>query len=218
MSSLITVFERFMENLYRHGLEYYRRYHGPYRARVLSNKDPEKLGRVLVECPRAKFEGENAVWVDPMWWGAAKKSGLFWPPEKGEFVFIFFDNGDPTHPAAYVGGWYAPDEVPDEFEPDNEGNPKKRGFKTPGGHTICLDDTEGKEVVRIRHKDGTIIEWTDDKQVKMGKEGGSFEPLLKGDTVKQWLESHTHPHSWGPTGPPIQAVPPGALSKDTETS
>ena len=153
-----------------------------------------------------------------MWWGAAVKSGLFWPPETGEYVFVFFDNGDPTKPIAYVGGWYAPDEVPDEFEPDSEGNPKKRGFKTPGGHIICLDDTDGKEVVRIRHKDGTVVEWTDKKKVRIGKEDGSFEPMLKGSTVKRWLENHVHPHSWGPTGKPIQPLPPGALSGDTETS
>lgn len=214
----ITSFENFIEKIQRLGMEEFRRYHGPYRAQVLSNQDPDGLGRVLVECPRAKFLGKNAVWVDPMWWGAGDGTGIFWPPEDSEFVFVFFDNGDPTKPMAYVGGWYARDEVPEEFDPDEEGHPKKRGFKTPGGHVILLDDTDGKEIIRIRHKDGTVVEWTDDGQVKIGKEGGSYEPLLKGSTVKQWLESHTHPHSWGPTGPPISPLPPNALSKDTETT
>ena len=207
-----------MEKVTRFGLEYYRRYHGPYRARVVSNRDPEKLGRVIVKCPRAKLGEENANWVMPMMSGAGNGHGVFWPPEKDDVVWVFFDNGDPTLPSAYLGGWYAPGEVDDSFEPDGQGNPKKRGFKTPGGHSVVMDDTTGTEKVVIRHKDGTVVEWTEDGKVRVGKEGGSFEPMLKGDTVKQYLESHTHPHPWGNTGPPIQPLPVSALSDDTETS
>ena len=211
-------FQEFLRNLMRFGLEYWRRYYGPYRAKVINNKDPEGMGRIIVECLRARLPEGNANWVLPMMNGAGNEYGVFWPPEEGDFVWVFFDNGDPTVPSCYLGGWYAPEEVDDEFLPEDDGTVNKRGFKTKGGHRIILDDSDGTEKITIRHKDGTIVQWTEDNKVKMGAEDGSFEPMMKGTTVKQWLETHTHPHSWGPTGAPIQPFPAGGLSDDTETS
>jgi len=209
-------FSEFMSYLVRFGLEYYRRYYGPYRAKVVNNKDPEGLGRIIVEVPRARLPRQNAKWVLPMMNGAGSKYGTFWPPEKDDYVFVFFDNGDPERPIGYMGGWYAEGEIHPEFKPESDGTPKKRGFGTPGGHVVVMSDVDGKEKILIRHKDGTIVEWTSDKKVRIGKEGGSFEPMMKGSTVKQWLASHTHPHSWGPTGAPIQPFPAKGLSDDVE--
>lgn len=36
--------------------------------------------------------------------------------------------------------------------------------------------------------------------------GSGSEPLVKGNALKSWLETHTHPSGVGPTGPPIQAA------------
>jgi uncharacterized protein involved in type VI secretion and phage assembly len=211
-----TEFEMFKDALYRFGLEYFRRYHGPYRCVVEDNKDPAGLGRIIVSCPRARLLAENGNWVFPMMHGAGKECGIFWPPVEKDHVFVFFENGDPTNPLGYVGGWYANDEVHKELDPEDDGVPKKRGFRTPGGHLISMQDTDGKEKILIRHKDGAVVEWTSDGKVSIGKEGGPFEPMMKGTTVKAWLESHTHPHSWGPTGPPIAPFPPKGLSEDVE--
>lgn len=211
-------FDAFIDQLTRFGLEYWRRYYGPYKAKVISNNDPSGLGKVLVNCPRSRLGPGNSKWVNPMMMGAGPQCGVFWPPENDDYVFVFFDNGDPTRPCGYLGGWYAEGELHEHLETEDDGSPKQRGFRTPGGHLVSLSDKDGEERVLIRHKDGTIVEWTSSGKVQMGKEGGAFEPMLKGDTVKQWLESHTHPHSWGPTGPPISPLPPTALSDDSETS
>lgn len=210
--------EEFLEYLTRFGLEYYRRYYGPYRAKVVNNKDPEGLGRIIAEIPRARVPKENGEWILPMMHGAGSEHGFFWPPEEQDYVFVFFDNGDPRKPLGYMGGWYAGGEVHSSLDPEKDGTPKKRGFRTPGGHQIVLSDVDGAEKVTIRHKDGTIVEWTEDKKVRIGKEKGSFEPMMKGSTVKQYLENHTHTHSWGPTGPPIQPFPVKGLSDDVEGS
>lgn len=210
--------DEFLEYLTRFGLEYYRRYYGPYRAKVINNKDPEKLGRIIVEVPRARVPKENGEWVLPMMDGAGKQHGFFWPPQQGDYVFVFFDNGDPRRPLCYMGGWYAGDEVHSSMDTESDGTPKTRGFRTPGGHLVSLSDKDGKEKVTIRHKDGTIVEWNESKKIKIGKEDGSFEPMFKGSTVKQWLTTHTHPHSWGPTGTPIQPFPADGLSDDVENS
>lgn len=210
--------EEFLDHLVRFGLEYYRRYYGPYRARVISNQDPEGLGRIIVECPRARFPARNAQWVFPMMNGAGAQHGVFCPPVQDDYVFVFFDNGDPAKPIAYMGGWYAGGEIHSEFTPAKDGTPEKRGFRTPGGHLVVMSDEDGKEKVLIRHKNGTVVEWTSDNKVKIGKEDGNFEPMFKGSTVKQWLTSHTHPHAWGPTGPPTQPFPADGLSEDVENS
>jgi len=211
-------FDDFMDQMIRFGMEYFRRYYGPYRAKVVSNKDPDGLGRVLVDCPRARLPAGNSKWVNPMMHGAGRLSGMFWPPEKGDYVFIFFDNGDPRKPSGYLGGWYAEGELHSELDTESDGSPKKRGFRTPGGHLIALSDKDGEEKILIRHKDGTIVEWSSGGKVRVGKQGGSFEPMMRGTTVKAWLESHTHPHAWGPTLPAAQPFPIDGLSDDSETS
>jgi hypothetical protein len=211
-------FDAFIDQLTRFGLEYWRRYYGPYKAKVISNNDPSGTGRVLVNCPRSRLGEGNSKWVLPMMSGAGPQCGMFWPPEKDDYVFVFFDNGDPERPCGYLGGWYAEGEIHPDLDTESDGSPKQRGFRTPGGHLISLSDKGGEERVLIRHKDGTIVEWTSGGKVQIGKEGGSFEPLLKGTAVKQYIDSHTHPHSWGPTGPPISPLPPTALSDDSETS
>ena len=184
---------------------------------MISKKDPENIGRIIVECKRAKFGPENANWVLPMAYGAGA-GGIYWPPEENTYVWIFFDNGDQTVPLSYMGGWWKPDGMDPEFQADADGSPQRRGFSTPAGHVICLDDTDGKEKITIRHTDGTIIEWTDDNKIRVGKDGGSFEPLVRGKAWKQWAETHTHPHSWGTTLPPTEPIPPDVLSDDTEIS
>ena len=211
-------FDDYIDKLTRFGMEYWRRYYGPYKARVVSNKDPSGLGKVLVECPRARLHESNSRWVLPMMMGAGPQCGWFWPPEKDDFVFVFFDNGDPDKPCGYIGGWYADGELPKDLDTESDGSPKQRGFCTPGGHLVSLSDKDGEERILIRHKDGTLVEWTSGGKVQIGKDGGSFEPMMRGATVKAWLESHTHPHSWGPTGPPIAPFPINGLSEDSETS
>lgn len=218
LTEFINDFNDFLTQLRRVGLEAERLYYGPYRARVVDNKDPAKQGRIRVECKRAKLPPENRSWVLPMMHGASEGCGVFWPPQEDDLVWLFFDNGNPLDPLGYIGGWYGPGELDEEFESDENNEPQKRGFMTPGGHRVVLDDTSGEEKVTIRHKDGHIVQWTESGKVKVGKEDGSFEPMLKGSTVKTWLDGHIHPHAWGPTSPPSTPLPSGALSDDTETS
>lgn len=210
--------EEFIDYLTRFGLEYYKRYYGPYRAKVTNNKDPEGLGRIIVSVPRARVPANNGMWVFPMMNGAGMEHGIFWPPEEGDYVFVFFDNGDPRVPLGYMGGWYASKEVHPDLMPNEDGTPNKRGMRTPGGHLIAFSDKAGEEKITIRHKSGTIVELTSGDKVRIGKEGGAFEPMIKGSTAKKWLESHTHGHPWGPSTPPLQPFPVNGLSDDVEGS
>lgn len=210
----------FLDKVYRFGLEFFRRYYGPYRAIVVSNKDPKKQGRIQVSCPRARLARGNGVWVYPMMHGAGGGKGTFWPPEEGDAVWIFFDNGDPTYPLGYVGGWFggvSTSEVPSDLSPDGDNVPKKRGFVTPGGCKIILDDTSGSEEIKIEQPDGMRL-LISGSSVKIGDKHGFFQKMFKAETVKLWLETHTHSHPFGPTGPPVAPFPPTGLSDDVENS
>ena len=227
----------FVEDLRRWGLELFGKYYGPYKAIVLSNKDPLGIGRIQVKCPRARIERTN--WLMPMMQGAGQKSGLFWPPEPNDGVFIFFDNGDAQNPMCYGGGWYGDGDLADDIKVDKGTPPLKRGMVSPGGHQVILDDTQndesisiktfggheiilsddsGGESILIRHKSGKMMQITSGGKVKMGDENGQFEPMFKAKTVKMWLETHNHGHALGPTSPPIQPFPPLGLSSDVENS
>lgn len=205
----------FIEQLSRLGLEYFRRYYGPYRAIVVSNDDPEFRGRIRVSCPRAKLHPENGHWLLPMS-GTGDGTGTFFPPEKDAVVWIFFDNGDPNQPLCYQNGWFPKETLSSAVKPES-GGPKKRGFTTPGGHEIVLSDKDGEEQITIKHKDGLIVDITE-SEVKIGASDGTFEPIMRGTTVQRYLETHQHPHAFGPTGPPIQPFPLDGLSKEGKVS
>lgn len=222
-------FIEFIDNLYRFGLEYFRKYYGPYRAIVVSNKDPLHQGRVQISCPRARLNRNNGIWVYPMTHGAGVSQGgdrkglgkgMFWPPEQGDAVWIFFDNGDPSLPLGYVGGWFGGlplSEVPAEMNPGSDHIPKKRGFITPGGAKIILDDTAGSEEITIENPNGQRVLLQRSK-VKIGNKDGNFEPMFKASTVKRWLQNHDHSHPFGPTGPPVEPFPVDGMSDDVENT
>lgn len=210
-------FTEFLDKLTRFGMETFRRFYGPYRAIVMDNKDPLFKGRVKVQCPRASLPGDNDMWVLPMMQGAGKNRGMFWPPEIGDAVWMFFDNGDVQHPAGYLGGWYGAEELAEDLSPDSSNSPKKRGFISPGGSKIIIDDTDGSEQITIEHPGGKVLKITKDK-VSIGSKSGPYEPMMKGSTVKAYLQTHTHVTPWGPSAPPTEPFPTNGLSDDTETT
>ncbi len=211
------LFSDFLDKLYRLGLESLRKYYGPYRAIVVDNKDPDGQGKIQVVCPRALLTEFNGIWILPMMDGAGNDKGVFWPPDVKDGVWIFFDNGDPTRPCGYIGGWYGGGELHDDLSVSLTKTPERRGFVTPGGNRIILDDSDGEEKVTIQSKGGQRVQVAGSK-VRIGNKDGQYEAMFRGETVKKWLTSHTHSHPWGPTGPSITVFPLDGLSDDVEGS
>ena len=67
---------------------------------VTNNKDPDKLGRVLVKLPA--LSDLESFWVPVILPSAGKERGLSMLPVPGEQVMVAFENGDPSYP--YVLG------------------------------------------------------------------------------------------------------------------
>ncbi len=79
---------------------------------------------------------------------------------------------------------------------------------------ILVEDKHGNV---IRMKDGSMeTEGTqiDLKNGKINLLDGADEKVMRGDTTKTWLDTHTHPTGMGPSGPPTVALPSNALSQN----
>lgn len=170
------------EALQRIGLIAFGRFLSPYRGVVHRVDDPETRGRIQARIPRTgpaspgENEGVLNVWIDPMC-GAGQDRGMFWPPEKGDLVWIYFDEGSPKNPLAYVGGWFTTPGFPSEFaytmSGDNVVGPEKRGMITRSGHALLFDDsTESTSVKLIWRKPATGDAALQDRS-KSAKRSGS---------------------------------------------
>lgn len=138
-----------------YGMEVFGRYYGLYRGIVKSNEDPEGRGRVQVCVPQVGHWDQYypSIWVEPMTVGSGPNRGVFWPPEKGDPVWVSFEMGAADTPQAYIGGWYAAalddkTDRPKEFDVGST-PPTARGWVTRMGHVVQFVDEPGKEAIRI---------------------------------------------------------------------
>jgi len=142
--------ETFFRDLEENGLEntFAKRYYAKYEAVVVSNQDPQSQGRIRVRVYALGRKDHLDLWAYPSAVFAGQDYGMYFPPEIGDMVWIWFDHGNPMHPGASGGWWVCPKKtsessyVPHEFkEIDTLISPSKRGIKTKQGHGLLFDDT-----------------------------------------------------------------------------
>jgi len=120
---------------------------------VVDNKDPEGIGRILVQFPWLPNETKSA-WArlaTPM---AGKEMGLVIYPEKDDEVLLDFVNGNVNTPVI-IGSLYNGKEKPPFDNADGENN--IRTFVSRSGHVIEIDDKSGSEKITITDKSGGLI-------------------------------------------------------------
>jgi len=128
------------------------------------NSDPEGEFRVLVNLPLLQ---NKSIWTRLGTLYAGKKTGSFFFPEIGDEVIVGFCNEDPRYPVI-LGCMYSKKLAP-PFTPDEQ-NTKKAivtrenlqltfddkdkiiEIKTPGGHTIKIDDKSGALSIKDSNK------------------------------------------------------------------
>lgn len=101
------------------------------KAVVMDNRDPLNRGRIIVDHPLLG----NTVWIDYI-----REPGTFSVPSIGDVVFIECDSGTYEFPVAsgiVTRGEDANPRLPSKFKRDI---PTNRGWFTPGGHSLELDD------------------------------------------------------------------------------
>ena len=213
-----TGFRQFMDRLVMHGLEHLNLYYSTYRAVVVSNEDPDNdgqpdpQGRLRIRVPAIGDTSAVERIAYPITPLAGAQHGIKFIPEAGDQVWVEFENGRVDMPL-WKGGWWARDEIPDDFK-----GAKAHGWFTRGGHQVLLDETDGEEVVRVRHLSGSEIEFdkngsifirnTNGQMVEVGLDAD--EAAVLGDTLKGLLDelidaiaALTVPTGVGPSGTPV---------------
>lgn len=120
-----------------------------YMGVVVSNRDPEKVGRVTVRIPG--LIDEESGWAHPLGWGGSggPQSGWFDVPPEGAEVGVLFHQGDIDHPH-YLCGHPGRGEAPPEVE-SAEDNVLVKVLETVRWR-ITLDERPGKHLLQLRDK------------------------------------------------------------------
>jgi len=213
-----------------YGLEFIGLHYSSYRGFVINNEDPGKMNRLQLRIPHLNELSDDDTWAWPknVWGG--KDYGVQMLPQKGDMVWVEFENGNPDYPIWSHAG-YGEEELPTEFKTKNH-----YGFKTPNGNIILINDNKGEEEILVKHK--SSLDWyklikdefeLESKLIKLGKNGE--EQALMGNTTKDKLDAilekldnnqqiliqHTHTTPVGPSGPPIQASDLTQVKTDLQT-
>lgn len=120
------------------------KYVGASRAKVLDDRDPLSRGRILVDHPLLG----STSWIPYL-----TTPGSFNTPSVGDLVYVQCESGEPEYAYAWGNaskGEKANASIPDRFK---RTVPTNRGFYTPGGHYVELDDGEAKAGSDPSYKD-----------------------------------------------------------------
>lgn len=120
-------------------------YYGKYRGTVADNADPEGRGRLKLRVPSLFGADIETGWALPcLPFGGEDNVGQLTVPSVDALVWVEFEQGDPSYPIWTGTYWDASMAAPAD-------TPVRRIFRTPFGHILELDDTEGEEAIRIIH-------------------------------------------------------------------
>lgn len=132
-------------------------YNSFYRAYVMSNDDPENLGRIKIKIPalHSDLTSTNQYpWAYPgIFVGLGNQVGQFILPPIGSIVFVTFEYSD-EHRPIYFGG------VPTQWA---EGKSQSYGYKIMGGMSkqVTTDDIpqefDGSQAIIYKSPTGAII-------------------------------------------------------------
>jgi len=138
--------------------------------------DPDRRGRVLVECPGLLSKGKKnwTDWVEigGMQIGSVKgigDEGDWWPVQVGQIVFVGFVSGDPNAlwaiPGPPVQDGKGPNKqlVPLEPKEMGKGDARKgtrcRIRKSESGHSLIMDDNGKDELCALLNWTGSGAAW-----------------------------------------------------------
>jgi uncharacterized protein involved in type VI secretion and phage assembly len=143
---------------------------------VKNLEDPNGWGRIELEfnnCP----EPVRSAWARVAAPMAGKDRGAFLMPEINDEVLVAFENGDFAHP--YVVGflWNGKDTPP-------ESTLKNRVIKTPGGHQLRFEDSDGAKKVILKSDGGHQIEIDDTAQTLTVKTSSGNQSIILNDAVQ----------------------------------
>ena len=142
---------------------------------VQNLNDPERQGRVQLQFPWLS-EAHRSAWAPVAAPMAGKKRGVFYMPELGDEVLVAFEHGDFDHPFILGYLWNGVDTPPET----NNGN---RVIKTPGGHELRFEDTDGAKKVIVKSNGGHQVEIDDTAQTITIQTQSGNQSIILSDTT-----------------------------------
>lgn len=200
---------------------------------VRDNNDPDKRGRLMIECPTIVSGETMAGWIEPSFHfvDSSQNSGCMWIPNIGSTVTVSIEAEEEAEVNGLDPRWkcevFPQGTVPEEFKTNY---PNRKGWVTKGGHILIFDDTENELEFYYKHSTGAEIRVTDDGDIiltpasgRSVKVGGSDadEPLVLGTQLEEYFNTlvtglvavfNTHKHTGVTTGTGSSAVPDKVLS------
>lgn len=133
-----------------------KRYAGVVPGIVKNLDDPKGLAQIELQFNKIPDEARSA-WARVAAPMAGRDRGAFFMPEIDDEVLVAFEDGDFDHP--YVLGflWNGVDTPP-------ETTTQNRIIKTPGGHQLRFEDTNGAKKVILTSHGGHQVEIDDSAQ------------------------------------------------------
>lgn len=116
------------------------------RAKVTSNRDPEKLGRVRVAFEWGTVE---SPWLRVVLPHAGKDRGFYFVPEEGDEVMVAFEMGRDRAPYVMGSLYNGKHAQPDQYVDKND----LKIIRTRSGNEVILDD---KGVITIRNEKNSV--------------------------------------------------------------
>jgi uncharacterized protein involved in type VI secretion and phage assembly len=157
-----------------------RRFLGKYRASVVVNVDPQRLGRLTLRIPDVLGDTPS-TWALPCFPAAGRQMGVFALPPVGAAVWAEFEHGDPDYPIWTGGWWGSASEVPSLALTAPPGM-QNILLQTTGQNLVLLTDTPGPTGgIVLRSKGGASIT-VNDTGIYLSN-GQGAEISLVGSTV-----------------------------------
>jgi phage protein D/phage baseplate assembly protein gpV len=120
---------------------------------VTNNRDPDGLGRVKVRFPTLPGN-EESNWARLVSLMAGAGRGFEFIPEVNDEVLVAFEHDDSHRPFVLGALWNGQDKPPEGSDKvvSSTGKVERRIIRSRSGHSIILDDSDGKEKVSIVDK------------------------------------------------------------------
>lgn len=196
----MSLFQRFLGNLVKYGLEYFGLYYSEYDGTCIDNEDPEEQGRIKVRVPNVAGNDPIGDWAWPNMPIAGMDKGSFWVPDVDDPVIVTFRNGDPSFPR-YTGGWWPSVKGGDNFTPEGaytDGKPTRKIFRTSSGHELTFDDNPEDQTIKLIWADKTdeadpkfsFFSFTKEGNIQMATHVGSFMEMrtTEGDELNMIVD------------------------------
>ena len=150
------------------------------RAKVVDNKDEQKLGRIRVQFPWQEIQDKEmkSPWLRIAVPYSGKEKGHLFIPEIGEEVMVGFEMDNAERPyiigALYNGGEGKPDEKWAASESDGGTTNNIKAIRTRNGHTILFNDKGDAGLIEIYDNKNNTYHITlsaDDKKITIYSAG-----------------------------------------------